>query len=75
MQSILFIQDRASYLVAAFAKQEKIKNVVVASTGNAASSMACIGAASGLNITIFIPKTAPKAKMVQSLQYGAKVIL
>jgi len=67
-------KDRASILVAAFAKMHGIQEIVLASTGNAASSMAGVGAAAGLNITIFLPKTAPKAKMVQSLQYGAKVI-
>ncbi|RLE17198.1 MAG: threonine synthase [Acidobacteria bacterium] len=69
------LKDRASYLVAAFARQHSIKSVIVASTGNAASSMSGVGAAAGLNVTIFIPKTAPEAKMVQSLQYGARVIL
>jgi threonine synthase len=67
-------KDRASYLVAAFAKKWGIKEIVVASTGNAASSMAGIGASANLNITIFMPESAPKAKMIQSLQYGAKVI-
>ncbi|MBF0363100.1 MAG: threonine synthase [Oligoflexia bacterium] len=67
-------KDRASYLVAAEAKKFKINNIVVASTGNAGSSMAGIGAAAGINITIFLPKTAPIAKIVQSLQYGAKVV-
>jgi len=69
------LKDRASYLVAAFAKREGIREIVVASTGNAASSMAGVGAAAGLNITIFLPETAPKAKLVQSLQYGANVVL
>ncbi len=68
-------KDRASYLVAAFARQHSLKQVVVASTGNAASSMAGVGAAAGLEVSIFIPKTAPQAKMVQSLQYGAHVTL
>ena len=69
------LKDRASYLVAAFAKREGIREIVVASTGNAASSMAGVGAAAGLNITIFLPESAPRAKMVQSLQYGARVIM
>lgn len=67
-------KDRASYLVAAEAIKYKIENIVVASTGNAASSMAGIGAAAGINVTIFLPRSAPIAKIVQSLQYGAKVI-
>ena len=68
------LKDRASFLVAAFARREKINDVVVASTGNAASSMAGVGAAGGLNVKIFIPASAPEAKRVQSLQYGAEVV-
>ena len=68
------LKDRASYLVAAFALKYNIREIALASTGNAASSMAGIGAATNLDITIFLPETAPKAKMVQSLQYGANVI-
>ncbi|MDC7227105.1 MAG: threonine synthase [Spirochaetales bacterium] len=69
------LKDRASYLVAAFAKKYRIDNIVVASTGNAASSMAGVGAAAGIKVKIFIPDSAPKAKMVQALQYGADVTL
>ncbi len=68
-------KDRASWLVAAFARKWGIKDVTVASTGNAASSMAGVGAAAGLNVTIFVPENVPKAKLIQSLQYGAKVLL
>ncbi len=66
-------KDRASYLVSAFAKKFKIEDITLASTGNAGSSMAGIGAAAGQTITLFLPKTAPVAKLVQALQYGAKV--
>lgn len=68
-------KDRASFLVAAFARRHGIGKTVVASTGNAASSMAGIGAAAGLAVKIFMPKSAPRAKMVMSLQYGAEVTL
>ncbi len=68
------LKDRASYLVAGFARKHNIKNIVVASTGNAASSMAGIGAAAGLDVTLFIPKSAPKGKLAQAYQYGAEVI-
>jgi len=69
------LKDRASYLVAAFARREGLTKVVVASTGNAASSMAGVGAAADLKIRIFIPASAPQAKRVQALQYGAEVVL
>ena len=67
-------KDRASLLVAAFAMKYGINEIVLASTGNAGSSMAGIAAACGIKATIFLPKTAPKAKMVQALQYGANVV-
>jgi threonine synthase len=66
-------KDRASFLVAAFAKMHGISEVALASTGNAASSMACVGAAAGLDVTVFLPKSAPVAKRVQVLQYGARL--
>jgi threonine synthase len=66
-------KDRASYLVSAFAAQYGISEIVLASTGNAGSSMAGVGAAARQRVTLFLPKAAPKAKLIQSLQYGAKV--
>jgi threonine synthase len=67
-------KDRASYLVSAFAKKQGVEKIVVASTGNAASSMACIAASAAQEAVIFMPGTAPKAKLVQCIQYGARVI-
>lgn len=66
-------KDRASFLVSAFARQHGIDDIVLASTGNAGSSMAGVGAAAGQNVTLFLPKAAPFAKLVQALQYGATV--
>jgi threonine synthase len=66
-------KDRASFLVSAAAKKFNIRDITLASTGNAGSSMAGIGAAAGQNIILFLPKTAPTAKLVQALQYGATV--
>jgi threonine synthase len=66
-------KDRASYLVSAAAKKFAIDDITLASTGNAGSSMAGIGAAAGQNITLFLPEAAPPAKLVQALQYGAVV--
>jgi len=50
------------------------KRVVLASTGNAGSAMACAGAAYGLDIILFVPETAPVNKLMQSLIYGACVV-
>ncbi len=67
-------KDRASQLVAAQALHFGEKTIALASTGNAGSAMACAGAAYGLNIVLFVPETAPKAKLLQSVLYGAKVV-
>jgi threonine synthase len=67
-------KDRASFLVAAFARWQGLGEVALASTGNAASSMACVGAAAGLKVRVFLPRTAPAAKRVQVLQYGAELV-
>lgn len=67
-------KDRASWLVAAFASQHGAPEIVLASTGNAASSMAAVGAAAGLRVKVFLPASAPAAKRIQVLQYGAELI-
>ncbi len=66
-------KDRASWLVAAFARERGVREIALASTGNAASSMAAIGAAAGIKVTVFLPRKAPVAKRVQVLQYGAEL--
>ncbi len=66
-------KDRASYLVSAAANMFGVKEITLASTGNAGSSMAGIGASAGQRITLFLPENAPLAKLVQALQYGATV--
>jgi len=67
-------KDRASQLVAAQAFATGEDTIVLASTGNAGSSMACAGAAYGLNIVLFVPASAPVNKLMQSVLYGASVI-
>lgn len=68
------LKDRASWLVAAFARRHGLDEIVLASTGNAASSMAAVGAAAGLAVKVFLPESAPVAKRVQVLQYGAELV-
>lgn len=67
-------KDRASNLVSAYAKENDWDTIVAASTGNAGSSLAGICAAQGQKAIIFAPATAPKAKLMQMLMYGAQVI-
>ena len=67
-------KDRASALVSAFAKENGIDTIVAASTGNAGSSLAGICAAQGQQAIIFVPATAPKAKLTQIMMYGATLL-
>jgi threonine synthase len=67
-------KDRASDLVCAFAKENGINTIVAASTGNAGSSLAGICASQHQRAIIFVPKSAPKAKLTQILMYGAQLI-
>jgi threonine synthase len=68
------LKDRASFLVVAEASRLKEPTIVTASTGNAASALAAVCAAAGKQAIIFVPESAPKAKLVQMLLYGARVI-
>ena len=68
------LKDRASFLVAAEANRLGEGTIVTASTGNAASSLAAVCAAGGKRAVIFVPQSAPKAKLVQMLLYGALVV-
>lgn len=67
-------KDRASDLVCAFAKENKIDTIVAASTGNAGSSLAGICASQKQKAIIFAPASAPKAKLTQILMYGAQLV-
>ncbi|MBS3787100.1 threonine synthase [Candidatus Bipolaricaulota bacterium] len=66
-------KDRATMLAVAAAREKGIDTITCASTGNAASSLAGLGAASGMETIIFVPKSAPEAKITQLLVYGANV--
>ena len=68
------LKDRASFLVCAEARRLGIDLIVAASTGNAASALAAVCASTGQQALIFVPQTAPKAKLVQMVLYGARVI-
>ncbi len=67
-------KDRASLMVAAQALHHGEQAVVLASTGNAGSAMACAGAAFGLQVVLFVPESAPANKLMQSVLYGAQVV-
>ncbi len=68
-------KDRASSVVMAVAREKKVTTVSCASTGNAGSSWACMGAACGMEVVIFVPASAPRAKIAQLRVYGARIEL
>ncbi len=68
-------KDRASSVVVIKALETARPVVTCASTGNAASSLAGFAAATPLDTVIFVPDTAPEAKVTQLLVYGARVFL
>lgn len=65
------LKDRASCAVVSEALRIGETTVVAASTGNAGSSLAAVCAAAGLRAVIYIPASAPKAKLVQARLHGA----
>ncbi|WP_420613019.1 threonine synthase [Candidatus Spongiisocius sp.] len=69
------LKDRASAVALARAAQEGAGTVTTASTGNAAAALAGLAAGTGQMAVIFVPQTAPEAKVAQLLAYGAFVML
>ena len=67
-------KDRASLLVAAKVREYGLGTIATASTGNAGTALAAVGAAAGLETVVFVPAAAPEAKLVQMLSYGARVV-
>ena len=67
-------KDRASAIALVRARELGLDLVTGASTGNAASSTAVLAAGMGIRTRIFIPHTAPRAKVAQLLAFGAEVL-
>ena len=68
-------KDRASVLVVAKALEKGMQTVCTASTGNAATALACVCASQNVDCVVIVPETAPPAKLAQMLVYGARVFL
>jgi threonine synthase len=68
-------KDRASAIAVVKARDRGSHAITTASTGNAAAALAGLCAAVGQPCVIFVPRTAPKAKVAQLLAYGAQVLL
>jgi len=68
-------KDRASAIAVVKAAERGAEVVTTASTGNAAAALAGLCAAVGQRNVIFVPRTAPQAKVAQLLAFGATVLL
>jgi threonine synthase len=68
------LKDRASAVVLLKGQELGRREFATASTGNAGASLACLSAALGLPCHIFVPETAPRAKVAQLLIFGADVL-
>ncbi|RCK75873.1 MAG: Threonine synthase [Ignavibacteriae bacterium] len=66
-------KDRASAIGVLKAIEFGFDKIACASTGNAASSLAGLSAAVGLQSYIFVPERAPEPKVTQLLIFGANV--
>ena len=69
------LKDRASAVGVAKALELDRRVICAASTGNAASSLSGFAASAGIETYIFVPETAPEAKVTQLLIYGSHVFL
>lgn len=68
-------KDRASAIAVAKVRELGRSTVTTASTGNAAAALAGLCAAVHQPNVIFVPRSAPPAKIAQLLAYGAQVLL
>jgi threonine synthase len=68
------LKDRPSAVGAVLAVAAGAERIACASTGNAASSTACLAASLGLPATIFVPERAPEPKVAQLRIFGATVL-
>lgn len=67
-------KDRATAVALRRARDVGAETVAVASTGNAGSSLACLAAALDMRAVVFVPESAPIAKLTQALSFGATVL-
>lgn len=67
-------KDRAMAVGLAKARELQRRDVVTASSGNAAASLAAYSAAAGIRCHAFVPQDASKGKIAQLLLYGADVV-
>ena len=68
-------KDRASAIAVVKGRERGAAVITTASTGNAAAALSGLCASVGQRNVIFVPQTAPPAKIAQLLVYGSTVLL
>ncbi len=68
-------KDRASAMALIKARERGAQVMTTASTGNAAAALSALCASMGQANVIFVPHTAPQAKIAQLLVFGSRVLL
>ena len=68
-------KDRASAVAVVKAREKGAKIITTASTGNAAAALSGLCASIRQANVIFVPETAPQAKIAQLLVFGSRVFL
>lgn len=68
-------KDRASAIAVVKAQEQAAPMITTASTGNAAAALSGICASIKQPNTIFVPESAPPAKIAQLLVFGSRVML
>jgi threonine synthase len=69
------LKDRASAIAIVKAREAGAEVITTASTGNAAAALSGLCASVGQRNVIFVPASAPEAKIAQLLAYGSTVAL
>lgn len=69
------LKDRASAIAVVKAREAAYGVITTASTGNAAAALSGLCAAIDQPNVIFVPKSAPEAKIAQLMAYGSRVLL
>lgn len=67
-------KDRPSSVGMSVAKEMGLGTVIVASSGNAAASVAAYAARGGMRCVVVVPETTDLGKLTQTYAYGAEVI-
>ncbi|WP_449276833.1 threonine synthase [Leucobacter sp. GX24907] len=68
-------KDRGSSVMLSVLRQQGVDRVIEDSSGNGGASVACYGAAGGIDVTVFAPVSTSPAKLVQARAHGARVEL